>query len=82
MHHAPDGQCRGKIDLRIVAYSFVLQNIYAHMQIFEKYIYMHIAYGPTQDKPNSGSTSRVGDLFKRTSPGLNPAHGVSSLRHI
>ena len=46
--HAPDGQCRGRIDLRIVAYFFVLQNIYAHMQIFEKYIYMHIAYGPTQ----------------------------------
>ena len=50
MHHAPDGQCRGKIDLRIVAYSFVLQNMYARMQIFEKNIYMHIAYGPTQRK--------------------------------
>ena len=41
--HAPDGRCRWKIDLRIVAYFSVLLNIYAHMQFFEKYIYMHIA---------------------------------------
>ena len=44
--HAPDGRCRWKIGLRIVAYFSVLLNIYALMQFFEIYIYMHIAYGP------------------------------------
>ena len=48
--HAQDGGCKGEIDLQIVAYFSVHQNIYAHMQFFEKYVYMHIAYRPTQPK--------------------------------
>ena len=74
--HAPDSRCRGKTDLQIVAYFFVLQNIYAHMQFFEKYIYAYPACTETYWNPKTPPTKVESETGGGITPQLN-SHNYS-----